>query len=81
MLVRSLSLQGKVRRADFVAAACVVGMSLFFVGRLRPQDVEGNLTALASGACFALFLLLSHPRASQVNRASSVIYGNLLLAS
>jgi drug/metabolite transporter (DMT)-like permease len=69
------------RRADiFVVAACVAGMSLFFVGRLRPQDVSGNLTALASGLCFALFLLsLRHPKAGQVNRAASVIYGNLLL--
>jgi drug/metabolite transporter (DMT)-like permease len=56
-------------------------MSLFFVGQLRPQDVEGNFTALGSGACFAVFfLLLRHPRAREVNRAASVIYGNLLLA-
>jgi drug/metabolite transporter (DMT)-like permease len=42
--------------------------------------VEGNLTALTSGVCFALFLLsLRHPSARRVNRASSVIYGNLLL--
>ena len=35
--------------------------------------------ALASGLCFAFyFLLLRHPRAREVNRASSVIYGNLL---
>jgi drug/metabolite transporter (DMT)-like permease len=71
----------RFRRADvFVVAACVVGMSLFFVGQLRPQDVEGNLTALASGLFFALFLLsFRHPKAARVNRASSVIYGNLLL--
>jgi drug/metabolite transporter (DMT)-like permease len=43
--------------------------------------MEGNLNALASGFCFAVFfLLLRHPRAREVNRASSVIYGNLLLA-
>ena len=54
-------------------------MALFFVGQLRPQDVAGNLMALASGLCFALyFLLLRHPRAREVNRASSVIYGNTL---
>ena len=72
----------KYRRQDFaVVAFCVAGMSLFFVGQLRPQDVEGNLTALGSGFCFAVFyLLLRHPRARAVNRASSVIYGNLLLA-
>jgi drug/metabolite transporter, DME family len=71
----------RFRRADaYVVLACVCGMSLFFVGQLRPQDVAGNLTALASGLCFAFFLLLlRHPRAGRVNRASSVIYGNLLL--
>jgi drug/metabolite transporter (DMT)-like permease len=63
-----------------VVGACLAGMSLFFVGQLRPQDVAGNVTALASGLCFALFLLLlRHPRAGRVNRASSVIYGNLLI--
>jgi drug/metabolite transporter (DMT)-like permease len=63
-----------------VVGACLAGMSLFFVGQLRPQDVAGNITALASGLCFALFLLLlRHPRAGRVNRASSVIYGNLLI--
>lgn len=81
MVLEPLLFKERFRRADvFVVAACVAGMSLFFVGQLRPQDVEGNLTALASGACFALFLLsLRHRRASRVNRASSVIYGNLLL--
>ena len=58
---------------------CLGGMALFFVGQLRPQDIEGNLMALASGLCFAFyFLLLRHPRARKVNRAASVIYGNLL---
>jgi drug/metabolite transporter (DMT)-like permease len=81
MLLEPWLYRERFRRGDvFVVAACGVGMSLFFVGQLRPQDVEGNLTALASGLCFALFLLsLRHPKAAQVNRASSVIYGNLLL--
>ncbi|HEX8186990.1 MAG TPA: EamA family transporter [Pyrinomonadaceae bacterium] len=81
LVLEPLLFRERFRRSDvFVVAACVAGMSLFFVGRLRPQDVEGNLTALASGVCFALFLLsLRHPSARRVNRASSVIYGNLLL--
>jgi len=63
-------------------AVCAVGMSLFFVGKLRPQDVDGNLLALASGVCFALyFLLLRHSRAREVNRASSAIYGNLIVVA
>jgi drug/metabolite transporter (DMT)-like permease len=71
----------RFRRGDiFVVAACAVGMALFFVGRLRPQDVEGNLTALASGVCFAFFILsLRRARADGVNRASSVIYGNVII--
>ena len=81
LVLEPLIFKERFRRADvFVVVACVAGMSLFFVGRLRPEDVEGNLTALASGVCFALFLLLlRHPRAGRVNRASSVIYGNLIL--
>jgi drug/metabolite transporter (DMT)-like permease len=64
----------------FVVAACLCGMSLFFVGRLRPDDLSGNAAALVSGLCFALFLLLlRHPHSARVNRASSVIYGNLLI--
>jgi drug/metabolite transporter (DMT)-like permease len=72
----------RFRVADFIVVAfCLLGMSLFFVGQLRPQDVAGNLTALGAGFCFAVFcLLLRHPRTREVNRASSVIYGNLLLA-
>jgi DME family drug/metabolite transporter len=58
---------------------CVGGMVLFFVGKLRPEDVAGNLLALASGVCFAVYvLMLRHSKAKLVNRASSVIYGNLL---
>ena len=71
----------KFRQRDLITVIfCVIGMSLFFVGKLRPQDVTGNLLALASGICFAAyFLLLRHSSARAVNRASSVIYGNLLV--
>jgi len=71
----------KFRRRDLVTVVfCIIGMSLFFVGELRPQDVTGNLLALGSGVCCAFyFLLLRHARARDVNRASSVIYGNLLI--
>jgi drug/metabolite transporter (DMT)-like permease len=71
----------KFRGRDLITVvACLGGMALFFVGQLRPQDVTGNMLALASGLCFALyFLLLRHAKAREVNRASSVIYGSLLL--
>jgi len=81
LLLEPVVYKEKFRGRDLATVlVCVGGMALFFVGQLRPQDVTGNLMALASGLCFALyFLLLRHPKARAVNRASSVIYGNLLV--
>jgi drug/metabolite transporter, DME family len=81
LILEPLIYKEKFRRRDLIVVTlCVIGMSLFFVGKLRPQDVTGNLLALASGLCFACyFLLLRHSKARSVNRASSVIYGNVLL--
>ena len=81
LVLEPLFYKEKFRQRDLITVIfCVIGMSLFFVGKLRPQDVTGNLLALASGVCFACyFLLLRHSSARAVNRASSVIYGNLLV--
>ena len=80
LILEPLIYKEKFRSRDLVTVLlCVGGMSLFFMGQVRTQDVKGNIFALLSGLCFALyFLLLRHPRARQVNRASSVIYGNTL---
>jgi len=81
LIFEPLFYKEKFRSRDLIVVIfCLLGMSLFFVGKLRPQDVTGNLLALSSGFCFACyFLLLRHTKARAVNRASSVIYGNLLL--
>jgi drug/metabolite transporter (DMT)-like permease len=80
LILEPIVYKEKFRSRDLITVAvCLGGMALFFVGQLRPQDIAGNMMALASGLCFALyFLLLRHPRAREVNRASSVIYGNTL---
>ena len=80
LILEPLIYKEKFRSRDLITVLiCLGGMGLFFVGQLRPQDVTGNVLALASGLCFAFyFLLLRHPRAREVNRASSVIYGNAL---
>jgi drug/metabolite transporter, DME family len=80
LILEPLMYKEKFRLRDLITVlVCVGGMALFFVGQLRPQDITGNVFALASGVCFALYLLLlRHPKAREVNRASSVIYGNLL---
>jgi DME family drug/metabolite transporter len=80
LILEPIVYKEKFRSRDLITVlVCLGAMALFFVGQLRPQDVKGNIFALASGFCFALyFLLLRHPRAREVNRASSVIYGNTL---
>lgn len=80
LVLEPLFYREKFRARDAVTVAiCVAGMSLFFIGKLEARDIEGNFVALGSGLCFAFyFLLLRHPKARSVNRASSVIYGNLL---
>jgi len=82
LIFEPLMYHEKFRARDLaVVICCITGMSLFFVGKLQVSAMQGNLTALASGVFFAFFaLLLRHGRARLVNRASSVIYGNLLLA-
>src|ERR1051326_8876267 len=78
LILEPIVYKEKFRSRDLITVLiCLGGMALFFVGQLRPQDVTGNLVALASGLCFAVyFLLLRHQRAREVTRASSVIYGN-----
>ena len=81
LILEPLIYREKFRAPDLITVvACLGGMALFFVGQLPPQDITGNILALTSGLCFAFyFLLLRHPKARDVNRASSVIYGSLLL--
>ena len=81
LIFEPLIYKDKFRLRDLVTVlVCVGGMTLFFVGKLKPEDVLGNIMALASGVTFAAyFLLLRHPSSRLVNRASSAIYGNLLV--
>ena len=80
LILEPIVYKEKFRSRDLITVlVCLGGMALFFVGQLRPQDITGNIFALTSGLFFAIyFLLLRHPRAREVNRASSVIYGNSL---
>lgn len=63
-------------------AAALVGMGLFFVGKLRPADGLGNALAILSGLSFAIFLVwLRHPRANSDLRIASMVLGNCLLVA
>src|SRR5919107_2906448 len=58
LIFEPLIYKEKFRSRDLITVlVCLGGMALFFVGQLRPEDVTGNLLALASGLCFALYFL------------------------
>ena len=81
LVLEPLLYKERFRWSDLLTVAlCIMGMSLFFVGQLDAGVIKGNILALGSGVFLALyFLILRHARVHTVNRASSVIYGNLLL--
>lgn len=62
---------------------CVLGMVLFFFGKLEIGNIYGNLIAICSGLCFAMFsLLLKYKRVKHKspNTLNNVITGNALVA-
>lgn len=69
-----------VRRADVAAvAACLAGMTLFFVGRLSVQGRAGNLVALLSGVFYAVTVLLLRRNAGPAAQWTAIA-GNALAA-
>jgi drug/metabolite transporter, DME family len=74
-------LKERFRRVDGVAVAiALAGMSLFFVGRLDPGALEGNLVAVVAGFFFGLVILFLRRDASG-DAIPSVIAGNFLAAA
>ncbi|MCI0448752.1 MAG: DMT family transporter [Chlorobi bacterium] len=62
---------------------CIGGMILFFFGRLEIGSIYGNLIAIGSGICFAMFsLLLKYKKVihKSENTLNYVITGNALVA-
>lgn len=69
----------RLRDLLFVSLA-LLGMSLFFVGRMESGDWRGNAMALASGMAFAAFALLVRRRHDDdAARWQAVVWGNLVL--
>jgi drug/metabolite transporter, DME family len=82
LILAPIALKEKFRFADlFTVIFCLIGMSLFFVGKIESQGFWGNIVALASGVFFGLyFTFLRHPRSlANKNPALSVFYGNLMI--
>lgn len=83
LLLEPLIFREKYKARDFiVVVVCLCGMSLFFTGEMQAGDVRGNVIALVSGGCYAMFTLLLRLRARirhAANRFAPIIYGNLFL--
>ncbi|MCU0406104.1 MAG: DMT family transporter [Ignavibacteriaceae bacterium] len=58
---------------------CIIGMILFFIGKLEPGHLEGNFIALLSGITFAA-LFLGMKQNDQQYQQSSIFWGNILVA-
>jgi len=75
-------LKTKFRRKDLVTILiCISGMALFFMGRLEIGNIYGNLIAILTGICFAMFTLFIKWKKSLGNENTiiSIIYGNILV--
>ncbi len=69
------------RRSDWAAIAVVLGgMVLFFMDKLTPAGLWGNIAALASGFCFG-WLALFLRRQKGASTIESLFLGNLIAAA
>ncbi len=84
VILEPVFLKTKFDKKSLIAVVvCLGGMALFFFGKLEPGNMLGNVLAICSGICFALFSLFLKWK-KQVHKTedtiSNVILGNLLVA-
>lgn len=63
----------------FILIICFTGMFLFFMGDFGEGYFLGNLVAVASGICFAGFLLTLRKNGNEY-QSSSIFWGNMIIA-
>lgn len=69
------------QRSDWLTMiAIAVGMTLFFEGKLSPEGWRGNIVAVVSGICVALFLIALR-RQKDGSPTETVLLGNLIAAA
>jgi drug/metabolite transporter (DMT)-like permease len=69
----------KYERVNIITVGvCMIGMLLFFVGKLEPGHLEGNLVALISGVTFAA-LFLGMKKNDPQYQQSSIFWGNIIV--
>lgn len=77
LLLSPLLLKERASRSELTAAPIfLVGLALFFLDRLQPGQVAGNLVALASGVAFALCIL--GLRGQNREAQAILVWGNVI---
>ena len=83
LLLEPVFLKTKFEKRNLIALVfCFAGMTLFFFGRLDMSNIQGNLLAIGSGICFALFSLFLKWKKQIHKTESTIIYiitGNILV--
>jgi len=70
----------KTTRADWVTIFIVLlGMGIFFLDKLKPGNLLGNIIAILSGITFALFIIFMRKQ-KDGSPIDSVLLGNILTA-
>ncbi len=79
IVLEPLLLKTKFERSNLlILIICFAGMFLFFLGDFGESYFLGNLLAVASGICFAAFLLLARKNGNEY-QYSSIFGGNILI--
>jgi drug/metabolite transporter (DMT)-like permease len=83
LILEPLFLKTKFEKRNLIALVfCFFGMTMFFIGRLDFSNIKGNLFAIGSGICFALFSLFLKWKKQIHKSESTIIYivaGNVLV--
>ncbi|NNG25922.1 MAG: DMT family transporter [Ignavibacteriaceae bacterium] len=70
----------KYEKANSITVAvCLVGMILFFLGDLKPGELDGNIYGLLAGIFFAAFFLGMRKNGREYQQ-SSIFWGNIIVA-
>lgn len=80
LIFEPLITKTKYERLNIITVGvCIIGMILFFVGKLEPGHLEGNLVALVSGITFAALFLGMKKNEPQYQQGS-IFLGNVIVA-
>ncbi|MEO6695781.1 MAG: DMT family transporter [Ignavibacteria bacterium] len=83
LILEPVFLKTKFDKRNVIALIiCILGMSLFFFGKLDFSNIQGNLFAIGSGICFALFSLFLKWKKQLHKSENTIIYiiaGNILV--